>query len=285
MLKATVTDVALFENLLGVINKFVQQCQFVLTTTKVGVYCINPTNFASARLLLDSNAILLNKGQSVDSVNICIKNVIALKSAISIVREIEGATSIELQLEDIKNGSELEIKSIKYKSKKGCGFNIVTIKYDVIKDFICNDLKENTKLAEDWSFYVNPKNLSIIQNKTNNIVNMDEVSVFIYPTKEDKQKEHNVIFELTSKKTAAINSIALPVADSYNGSLEKCQFDELAIHESSFRIFNILQVTGEKDLFCSFTIQHNLFFVQSKLTTKDDGYISSRLLIQIVKGK
>jgi hypothetical protein len=117
---------------------------------------------------------------------------------------------------------------------------------------------------------------------------MDEVSVFIYPAKEDKQnkqKEHNVIFELTSKKTAAINSIALPVADSYNGSLEKCQFDELAIHESSFRIFNILQVTGEEDLFCSFTIQHNLFFVKSKLTTKDDGYISSRLLIQIVKGK
>ncbi len=278
MLKATVTDVALFENLLGVVNKFVQQCQFVLSTDKVSIYCVNPTNFASARLLLDSNAIVLNGGQSVSSVNICIKNVIALKSAISIVREVEEATSIELQLEDIKSGNEVEIKSIKYKSKKGCGFNIVTIKYDVIKDFISNDLK--TALDEDWSFYVNPKNLSIIQNKTNNIVNMDEVSVFIYPT-----KEHNVIFELTSKKSSAINSIALPVASSYEGSLENCQFTELAIHESSFRIFNILQVTEEKDLFCHFTIKHNLFFIKSKLTTKDDGYISSRLLVQIVKGK
>ena len=68
MVKATIHDIKLFDNFLGIINKFVQQCQFILDTDGVKVYCKNPTNFSSARLLLKSNVITLNKNQKYDKV-------------------------------------------------------------------------------------------------------------------------------------------------------------------------------------------------------------------------
>lgn len=276
MLKATIYDLAMFENLLGVINKFVQQCQFVLTTKKVDIYCKNPTNFASARLLLDSNVIQLNEGQGVEIVEICIRDVIAFKSAISIIQQIDpDTTEIEINLDDDSDEGG-KIKSISYKSKNGGSFNLITIDFDVIKDFVSKEVK--TELSEDWKFNINPKNLDIIQNRTNNIVNMDEISVYIYA------EDGKAVFELTSKKSSAINSIALPVANSYEGSLEKCAFKEIAIHESSFRIFNILRVTREKDIECIFDISHNIFRVTSHIEN-NDCYINSRLFIQMVKGK
>jgi len=276
MLKAKITDISLFENFLSIINKFVQQCQFVLTTEKVSVYCKNPNNFASARLLLDSNLIKLNEGQKYDKVNICIRDVIAFKSAISIVHSVEDVKEIEVQLDDVVNGDNVSIKSIKYKSKNGGSFNLITIDFDVIKDFVSKD--SSVVLKKDWVFDVNPKNLDIIQNRTNNIVNMDEVSVYIYP------KNDKAIIELTSKKSAAINSIALPLSDSYEGSLNDAEFNEIAIHESSFRIFNILKVTESKDINCFFNIANNVFFITSELND-GDNYIKSRLFIQMVRGK
>ena len=276
MLKAKIEDISLFENFLSIINKFVQQCQFVLTTEKVSVYCKNPNSFASARLLLDSNLMRLNEGQKYDKVNICIRDVIAFKSAISIVNTVEGVKEIEVQLDDVGSEENVSIKSIKYKSKNGGSFNLITIDFDVIKDFISKDT--SVVLQKDWEFNVNPKNLDIIQNRTNNIVNMDEVSVYIYP------KNDKAIVELTSKKSAAINSIALPIADSYKGSLDEAEFNEIAIHESSFRIFNILKVTDENDINCFFNIANNVFFISSHIDS-DDLYVKSRLFIQMVKGK
>jgi len=276
MLKAKITDISLFENFLSIINKFVQQCQFSLTTEKVSVYCKNPNDFASSRLLLDSNILKLNEGQKYDKVSICIRDVIAFKSAISIVRTIEDVKEIEVQLDDIQNGDNVVIRSIRYRSKNGGSFNLITIDFDVIKNFVSKD--STASLQKDWEFNVNPKNLDIIQNKTGNIVSMDEVSVYIYP------KNGKAIIELTSKKSAAVNSIALPLADSYTGSLDNASFNEIAIHESSFRIFNILRVTEQKDIDCFFNIANNVFFISSELND-GESYIKARLFIQMVKGK
>ena len=83
MVKATIHDIKLFDNFLGIINKFVQQCQFILDTDGVKVYCKNPTNFSSARLLLDSDVISLNKKQELSEVKICIRDVIAFPKTAS----------------------------------------------------------------------------------------------------------------------------------------------------------------------------------------------------------
>lgn len=276
MLKARITDISLFANFLSVISKFVQQCQFILTTEKVSVYCRSPV-FSSARLLLDSNLLQLDEGQGCDKVSICIRDVIAFRSAISIVQTVEDVKEIEIQLEDVKGGdNETVIKSVRYKSENGGGFRLITIDFDVIKNLVSKDTSMD--LERDWSFNVNPRNLDIIQNKTGSIVNMDEASAYIYP------KDGKVLIELTSKKSAAINSIALPLADSYAGSLDNAGFSEIAIHEGSFRIFNILKVTDEKDIDCFFNISTNVFFITSELNS-EGNYIKSRLFIQMVKGK
>ena len=138
MLKARITDISLFANFLSVISKFVQQCQFILTTEKVSVYCRSPV-FSSARLLLDSNLLQLDEGQECDKVSICIRDVIAFRSAISIVQTVEDVKEIEIQLEDVKGNDETVIKSVRYKSENGGGFRLITIDFDVIKNLVSKD--------------------------------------------------------------------------------------------------------------------------------------------------
>ena len=125
MLKATINDLAMFENFLNVINRFVQQCEFELHTDKVNVFCTNTRDFPSSRLLLDSNTISLDKNQKYSEVKIYIRDVMAFKSAISIVRDInEDINSIQLSLDDVENdmgfddSEKVLIKSIKYNGKK-----------------------------------------------------------------------------------------------------------------------------------------------------------------------
>ncbi len=277
MLKAKIEDISLFENFLSIINKFVKQCQFVLTTEKVSVYCKNFESFSTARLLMDSNLMKLNENQKCNKVSICIRDVIAFKSAVSIVQQVEGVSDIEVSLENVDAGNDnVIIKSIKYKGKNGSGFNLITIDFDVIKNFVSKEVV--TTLSKDWVFNVNPKNLDIIQSKTGNIVNMDEISAYVYP------KDGKVIMELTSKDSMMSNSIALPIANEYTGSLDNAKYNAIAINESSLRIFNILKVTDENDINCFFNIANNVFFISSKLMN-NDYYIKSRMFIQMVKGK
>lgn len=284
MLKATIHDLEMFENFLNVINRFVQQCEFDLHTDKVNVFCSNQRDFSSSRLLLDSDVITLDKNQKVDSVKIYIRDVIAFKSAISIVKDVEDIDKIQISLEDIENdlvyddNEKILIKSIKYKGKKGGKFNLITVDKSVISNYISKELSRS--LEKNLVFNIIPKNLDILQNKTNNIVNISEVSVYIYPD----ENQNNVILDLTSKQSSSSNSISLPISNGYSGSLDGFPYKEIAIHESAFRILNILRVADENDLNCFFNIENNVFFIESNMT-KNDFKIHSRLLVQMIKGK
>lgn len=288
MLKATINDLAMFENFLNVINRFVQQCEFELHTDKVNVFCTNTRDFPSSRLLLDSNTISLDKNQKYSEVKIYIRDVMAFKSAISIVRDInEDINSIQLSLDDVENdmgfddSEKVLIKSIKYNGKKGGKFNLITVDKSVIINYVSKELSR--KLEKNLSFNINPKNLDILQNRTGNIVDSDEISVYIYPNKD--KNEHNIILDLSSKKSSATNQIALPISDDYSGSLEGFAYEEIVIHDSAFRILNILRTTKEEDLKCFFNIENNVLFVESEITSKDGFNIHSRLLAQMITGK
>ena len=80
-----------------------------------------------------------------------------------------------------------------------------------------------------------------------------------------------------------MNNIALPISDTYIGHLPETM-PEVAIHESSFRLLNILKVTDQNKLNCFFNDEYNLFFIESELNQLN-YYIKSRLLISIIKGK
>lgn len=288
MLKATIHDLAMFENFLNVINRFVQQCEFDLHTDKVNVFCTNTRDFPSARLLLDSNTISLDEKQGYDNVKIYIRDVMAFKSAISIIREInEDENSIQILLDDVKNdvtfgdSEKILIKSIKYKGKNGGKFNLITVDKSVIINYVSKEL--NRKLEKNLLFNINPKYLDILQNRTGNIVDADEISVYIYPNKD--ANKHNIILDLTSKKSSSTNQIALPISDNYEGSLEGFSYDEIVIHDSAFRILNILKTNEEKNLKCFFNIENNVLFVESEITSKNNYKIHSRLLAQMITGK
>ena len=104
--------------------------------------------------------------------------------------------------------------------------------------------------------------------------------MILYPDYENNK----AIIELSSKKSASINSVAIPISDSFEGSLKGFGYNEIAIHESSFRIFNILKASFKDELDCFFNCENNVFFITSKITS-NEYYISSRLFVQMVKGK
>ena len=287
MLTATIHDLTLFENFLTIINKFVQQCEFDLYNSGVHVYCVNPRDFSSARLLLDSDVITLDKNDKTKNVKVYIRDVIAFKSAISIVKEVEDVTEITVDLEDIdqsktkinKDDEDILIKSIKYKSKNGGKFNLITVDKSVIIDYVSKELKR--ALKKDLEFNILPKNLEILQNRTGNVVNIDEVSIYIYPD----EKKKVIMLDLTSKSSSSTNSIALPISETYTGSLNNFPYKEIAIHESAFRIFNILRTNDSSNLNCFFNVENNVFFIESKIASETNYNIHSRLLVQMIKGK
>lgn len=286
MLKATIHDLEMFENFLNIINRFVQQCEFDLYTDKVNVFCSNQRDFSSSRLLLDSDVITLNKDQKINNVKIYIRDVIAFKSAISIIRDVDDTNEITIFLDDVENdivygdGEEsILIKSIKYKGKKGGKFNLITVDKSVISNYISKELSRT--LDKDLVFNIIPKNLDILQNKTNNIVNISEVSVYIYPD----EAQNNIILDLNSKMSSSTNNISLPISNGYTGSLDGFPYKEIAIHESAFRILNILRTTDENNLRCFFNIENNVFFIESEIFSKKNFKVHSRLLVQMIKGK
>jgi len=286
MLTATIHDLGLFENLLGVINKFTQKCEFCLSTSKVEIFSINQADFPSARLLLDSDVISLDEGQTVKNIKICIRDVIAFKSAISIVKEVDNVNSIQIKLQDIdqskskidENDEDILIKSIKYKSKNGANFNLITIDKSLIANYVSKELKG--KLAETFVFNVNPKNLDILQNRTGNVINAEDISVYIHPD----ETKNLIMLDLMSKNSASTNSIGLPIANSFTGSLDGCP-NEFTIAESSFRLFNILRATKPEDIRCFYNKDNKVFLIESSIESKDGFKVNSRFIVGLIKGK
>ena len=69
---------------------------------------------------------------------------------------------------------------------------------------------------------------------------------------------------MTAKKSTYNNNIELPIAEKYEGSLENVNID-ICISDSSFRIANILKVSGENELKCSFNSRYNFLKFDSAI--------------------
>jgi len=277
MIKTNIKSLHLFEQFLMVASKFVQQGQLIITKEKSSLFCKNTQDFATSRLLLDTNTLVIDSSESIDSITVCIRDINALKSSISIIQTVEMIDSCILELEDVPNiEGELTAKTIRYNGK--AKFKLITVDFQIVEKYVSKEL--NIQLTKDWEFYINPINLDILQNRTSSIVNVtDEVSIYIYPD----QTKHNVMVDLSSRQANYMNSIALPISDTYTGMLTN-KLSEVAVHESAFRLFNILKVSGEKALPCFFNNQYNVFFVSSEIN-ENSFWIKSRLLSQIIKGK
>lgn len=275
MVKAELKNIQLFVEFLSVANKFVQQGQLIISKDKTSLFCKNPQDFSTSKLMLDTNSLILSNKVEFDTIKYCIKDINALKSSLNIVSQVENINSCVLDLEDVPSiDNSIYAKTLRYKGT--AKFKLISIDPTVIEKYITAELK--TELTQDWKFTINPVNLDILQNKTSAICDTtNEVSIYIYPDHTSKK----VMVDLNTRQTDYMNSIALPIADSYEGNLSNTM-QEVAIHESAFRLFNILKV--KENLNCFFTTKYNIFFIESKIID-GDYYIRSRVMNQIIKGK
>ena len=288
-MQAIIHDLDFFDEFLGIINKFVHQCQFVISKKNLNVYCRNPDSFQTSRLLLKTNVMTLNVDEStdIDNCNLCIKDIVALKTAFNMARQIEDINKVEVELEARKskeNPHEMDASKLTFKGPNGYSFTIIATAPEVIKNYISRDSK--TELDQDWVFLIDPKKLSLAQNRASNIVKFDEANILL--TKDKDSKEGRVLVKF-SWKSESVNTLSIPIASRSKGSLEKTKesgnggYDEVCIHESSFRIFNILSVESEDALRCFFNIKYNTFYLTSKVESNAGYYIVSRLFAQMVK--
>lgn len=275
MVKAELKNIKLFVEFLSVANKFVQRGQLIISKTKTSLFCKNPQDFSTSKLMLDTNSLLLSDKAEIDEIKYCIKDLTALKSSLNIISQIENVNNCTLELEDVPSIDEsIYAKTLRYKGT--AKFKLISIDPTVIEKYITAELK--TELSQDWKFIINPVNLDILQNRTSAICDTtNEVSVYIYPDHETNK----VMVDLNTRQTDYMNSIALPIADSFTGNLAP-NMQEVAIHESAFKLFNILKV--KENLNCFFTTKYNIFFIESKI--ENGGYyIRARVMNQIIKGK
>lgn len=285
MVKVKIHDLKSFENFLGIASKFVLQGQLVIRKEYSSLYCKNAKDFSSARLLLDTNTITIDESEKIDIIKVCIRDIAAFRSSVNIIQIVENKTDALLYLDEyLEDEDNLMAKFIQYKGKSK--FKLISVDFQVIEQYISKEL--NVKdLAEHWQFNIDPNRLDIIQNRTGSIVNVkDDVSVYLYPEEEEDESgeiSQRVMVDLNARNSTYINSIALPIAEKFKGTLND-ELKEVAIHESSFRLLNILRVTDANDLYCFFNDDYNIFFIKSQLK-ENDYWIKSRLLISVIKGK
>lgn len=283
MIKIKIHDLKSFENFLGVASRFVQQGQLIVRKEYSSLYCKNTKDFSSCRLLLDTNTLTLSADEKVDELKICLRDIPAFRSSVNIIQVVEQLNIVDLFVEEFADPDGLFAKFIQYKGKTK--FKLISVDFQVIEQFVSKAL-EAKDIPEIWKFNIDPARLDIIQNRTGTIVNVkDDVSVYFYGELDTVTNKNMVIIDLNAKNSTYINHIALPIADESEGKLPD-DLPEVAIHESAFRILNILRVVNKEDLSCFFSDKYNIFFINSQINDSDNKYwIKSQLLVQVIKGK
>lgn len=290
MIKAEIKNIKLFTEFLSVATKFVQQGQLTIYKDKTALYCKNQQDFMTSRLILETNSMCLDFKSPLDTIKFCLKDLISLKSALTIVMQVENKNTCTIELEDVPpvefEDTKVDERGEKYtvrrfenfaKSLKYTGiakFKLISVDFRVIENFVSDALK--SMVAYTFEFDINPINLDILQNKTSAIVNVStDVSIFLLVDPETNK----VVVDLNTRQTDYSNSISLPIADEYKGQLT-AKNNELVFHESAFRLFNILKV--REGLHAGYTTKNNALVITSEIN-QEDCYLKSLLITAVIK--
>lgn len=280
MVSINVKNIKGLEYFLTVINKFAPQCLFNISKEKTEIFCKNSVEYASSRFDAVSDLLTIDEKCKYDNIMLCIRDINAFKAALNIVTLVEpDKEELVLNIEEIITPEqEVYGRKISYKGK--AKFSLITVDRDVIESYVSQAVKADINVDMVWRFNIDPIKLNIIQNQTGTIVNTEsEVSIYFEANKETKE----VDCSLVAKKSTYNNDITIPIADSYEGSLDNVNMD-ICISDSSFRIVNILKVTNSNNLVCSFNDRYN-FLKFDSFIKEDNYYIKSTVITGIVKGK
>lgn len=297
MISAEMHDAKAFANFLNIISRFVSLGTFIIDGEKTVFYAINPTEFPSTRLEMETNLFTLCPNSSikikkeenaVTSIKMSFDELNKFKSTMEIMDSFYKRNEFILNIEAStlgSKGSEADLSPGMFIVKKlfikeeNCAWDCFCVEENAVKRVVMQ--KVNRDLEHKINFNIDPSHLNLIQSKTSNFVDLErDGSIYIYPDKKF------IKIELGSRNVAFANKVILNLSESYEGTLIDTETPEIIIHKTGYEILNILRSTEKDALHCGFSPKFKVMEVTSEMNDENGKWwIKSRILTSQVKGK
>ena len=290
-------DAKAFSNFLSIITRFVSMGMFTVDKDKTTFYAINPTEFPSTRLELETNIMTLKEDSffkykkdeiAVSAVKLSFNELQKFRANLDIMETFHKMNSFDFSI-DISTlaskGDQGEnipgtyIAQKIYFHENECNINQFCVEENVVKKIAMKKLTRD--LEHKISFDIDPSMLSLVQSKTANFVDLEkDGSIYIYPN-------NNIMkIELGARSVAFSNNVILKISDSYEGNLIDTDTPEIIIHKTGYDILNILRTNEKNGLHCKFSPKYKVLEVTSSIEDPDKKWwIKSKIITSQVKGK
>ena len=297
MVKTEMHDAKAFSNFLSIITRFVSMGMFTVDKDKTTFYAINPTEFPSTRLELETNIMTLKEDSffkykkdeiAVSAVKLSFNELQKFRANLDIMETFHKMNSFDFSI-DISTlaskGDQGEnipgtyIAQKIYFHENECNINQFCVEENVVKKIAMKKLTRH--LEHKISFDIDPSMLSLVQSKTANFVDLEkDGSIYIYP-------DNNIMkIELGARSVAFSNNVILKISDSYEGNLIDTDTPEIIIHKTGYDILNILRTNEKNGLHCKFSPKYKVLEVTSSIEDPDKKWwIKSKIITSQVKGK
>ena len=297
MIKVKMHDAKAFSNFLSIIMRFVSQGMFIVDKDKTVFYAINPQEFPTTRLELETNLFTLYEGSSfknkkeeyaVTALKFSFNELHKFKANLDIMESFYKKNTfdfiVDVSLLSTKGDQSESIPGTYivqkfYFHENDCNINQYCVEENVVKRVTMNKLTRD--LEHKLSFDIDPSTLSLIQSKTSNFVDLEnDGSIYIYP-------DNNIMkIELGSRLVSFSNNVILKLSDSYEGNLVGTDINEIVIHKTGYDILNILRSTENNSLHCKFSPKYKVLEVTSEICNENKTWwIKSKILTSQIKGK
>lgn len=297
MIKTEMRDAKAFANFLSIITRFVPQGMFTVDKDKTTFYAINPSEFPSTRLELETNIMTLKEDSffkqkkeeiAVSALKLSFNELQKFRANLDIMESFHKMNSFEFFVDvstlaskgnQSDNPPGMYIAQKLYFHEDHCQINQFCVEENVVKKVSMPKMTRD--LEHKISFDIDPSILSLIQSKTANFVDLEkDGSIYIYPDKSIMK------IELGARNVSFANNVILKLSDTFEGGLIDTDTPEIIIHKTGYDILNILR-TNEKDgLHCRFSPKYKVLEVTSTISNEEKSWwIKSKILTSQVKGK
>lgn len=297
MIKVEMHDAKAFANFLSIIMRFVQGGMFIVDSEKTVFYAVNPQEFPTTRLELETNLMTLKDGSSfknkkeeiaVTALKFSFSELFKFKANLDIMDSFYKKNTfdfgVDVSLLSSKGDQSENLPGTYvvqkfYFHENDCNINQFCVEENVVKRVTMKKLTRD--LEHKISFDIDPSTLALIQSKTANFVDLEkDGSIYIYPDKDIMK------IELGARLVSFSNSVILKISDTYEGNIIGTDTPEIIIHKTGYDILNILRTNEHNGLHCKFSPKYKVLEVNSEISnTEKTWWIKAKILTSQVKGK
>ena len=190
MVKTEMRDAKAFSNFLSIITRFVSQGMFTVDKEKTTFYSINPSEFPSTRLELETNIMTLKEGSffkqkkeeiAVTAVKLSFNELQKFRANLDIMETFHKMNSFDFSVDistlaskgdQSENPPGMYVAQKLYFHEDECKINQFCVEENVVKKMSMKKLTRD--LEHKISFDIDPSMLSLIQSKTANFVDLEK---------------------------------------------------------------------------------------------------------------